>query len=196
MTKTKLTPNDILPNAVFEAEREEHRARLAPLRRLRRVAVGPYAMFYFECFQTLWWQIQEMVRIEQGGDAQIAEEIEAYQSLLPQGSDWTATLMFEIPAEDQRRMLLAQLGHVEREISLMVGDQTIKAQPTDNDVRTTQEGKTSAVHFVRFVFTPPVKELLLNATPDVSLAITHPNYHHTTRLPHDLVDALKGDLTS
>ena len=194
MTRTEITPNDILPNDVFEAQREEHRARLAPLRRLRRVAVGPYAMFYFECFDTLWWQIQEMVRIEQGGDAQIAEEIEAYRTLLPQGSDWTATLMFEIPGEQQRRTLLSELGYVEKNIALRVARHEILAEPTDDDVRTTEDGKTSAVHFLRFAFDTPVKDLLLSETPEVSLAINHPQYRHTAHLPATLVEALRADL--
>jgi hypothetical protein len=194
MMKTTISPSDILQNAVFEAEREHHRARLAPLRRMRRVAVGPYAMFYFECFDTLWWQIQEMVRIEQGGAEQIVEEIAAYRPLLPQGSDWTATLMFEIPGEAQRRTLLAELGHVEKEVVLRVNNETIKAQPTDDDVRTTDEGKTSAVHFLRFAFPEAIKDRLLNDAPSVTLAITHPQYPHETRLSTDLLQALRADL--
>lgn len=191
-----LSPSDILPNAVFEAERERHRARLAPLRRLRRVAVGPYAMFYFECFDTLWWQIQEMVRIERGDQEQIADEIAAYRSLLPQGSDWTTTLMFEIPGEVQRRTLLAELGHVEKAVVLRVNDEAIQAQPTDEDIRTTDAGKTSAVHFLRFAFPKAIKDDLLNDDPKVTLAITHPNYPHETRLSSNLLQALRSDLTA
>ncbi len=195
MVKTVISPQDILLPPAFAPVRDAMKACVKEIKTHRRVSVGPYATFYFECYDTLVWQIQEMLRIEHGGAAEVQDEIDAYAPLLPQGSDWTATLMFEIPDADHRRALLSTLGHVEDTITLRVGDHCVPAVSTDQDVRTTSEGKTSAIHFLRFVFEPPIKALLLTKTPSVVLAIGHKNYNHHVTLETSVVRALLSDLT-
>ena len=193
--KHLITMDSLLNAQDFEAIRPLKRQEIMALKKKRTLAVGPFAFFYFECFETLWWQIQEMVRIEKGGPAQQKEEIEAYAPLLPQGSDWRATLMFEIPDAGQRRALLNQWGHIEDGITLWVDGNAVRAEPTDpQDVRTTDRGKTSAVHFLKFHFSPLLKEKLLHASPTVELAFSHAHYPYKTRLSEGLLEALTKDL--
>ena len=92
----QVTRADILDPAAFEAVRRERRAALLETKKQRRVAVGPHATYYFESYDTMWWQIHEMLRIERGGEAQIPDELEAYNTLIPQGRELVATIMLEI----------------------------------------------------------------------------------------------------
>ncbi|MGL6188034.1 MAG: DUF3501 family protein, partial [Holosporales bacterium] len=142
---------DFLDAASFKKCRPEKQREIIALKERRRIAVGPFAMFYFECFDTLWWQIQEMLRVEGGGEAQLEEELSAYTPLLPQGSDFRITLMLEIPDATKRLSVLKLLGGVEEKIQLHIGDTSVTAVPLDpEENRTTADGKTSAVHFIRF----------------------------------------------
>ena len=195
MLKTTFERQGILSNTQFISKRDTYKTHIVLLKKPRRVPVGPYAVFYFECYETLWWQIQEMLRIEQGGQEQIAEEIRAYAPLLPQGCDWTATLMFEIPDSHKRRHLLAQLGYVEKTITLVLGNHVITAQPTESETRTTPEGKTSAVHFLRFPFSQKIKTSILTSQEPVTLSINHENYKYNVTLNTTTLEALKTDLT-
>jgi hypothetical protein len=190
-----LHPDAFLPTEAFERVRHQTQHEMIQLNKKRRLQVGPFAFFYFECFETLWWQIQEMVRIEKGGTPQLQEEIQAYTPLLPQGSDWRATVMFEIPDAVERRLLLKTLGHVETCFQLRVAQETVTAQSTDpEEVRTTSDGKTSAVHFVKFVLPPPLRAQILADTPTLCLAITHPHYTHEAPFSPALVAELRKDL--
>lgn len=191
-----ITPEDILPTATFAQERTGHKKRLETLKKPRRVCVGPFAAFYFENYDTLWWQIQEMLRIEQGGAEQLADEIEAYAPLLPQGSDWRTTMMFEIPDAAVRKKLLAKLGHIEKHITLQVDEHIVTAHPTGEDQRTTEAGKTSAVHFLRFSFTETQKQLILEGNASLTIAITHPHYTHNTLLSQETGLSLRADLAA
>ena len=91
-----VTPEDIVPDAEFATQRRARRAGLLPVKQLRRIAVGPDCTFYFESFETMLFQIQEMLLIEKGGAAQLQDELEAYNPLIPQGSELVATMMFEV----------------------------------------------------------------------------------------------------
>ena len=106
--KTNITHADILEMGDYEAIRTERRAEIAGIKKHRRLSVGPHATFYFECYDTVWYQIHEMLRIEKGGKEQIPDEIEAYDTLIPKGSELVATLMFEIPDAEQRARVLAR----------------------------------------------------------------------------------------
>ncbi len=184
----------ILPQQAFLKVRAQKKKEVFALKEKRRVACGPYAVFYFECFETLWWQTQEMLRIEGGGEDQLQDELEAYAPLVPKGSDWVATLMFEIPDTGKRRTLLMKLGHVEETVTLTFADHTVQALPTDDTQRTTDDGKTSAVHFLRFSFTPQQKALLL-AKPnmDIVLSINHAAYKAEAHLSQETRSALLSD---
>jgi hypothetical protein len=196
MPATTFSTSDILDLDAFHTVRPEKRAQVMALKTNRRVEVGPYAVFLFECFETLWWQIHEMLRIEGGGEEQVQDELAAYGPMLPQGNDWVTTMMFEIPNVIKRNALLFQLGHVEKTVTLSFGTHTIKATAIGDDARTTPDGKTSAVHFLRFPFSAEqVQQLKANERPPVQLAITHPAYQHQTTLSAITVEALLKDLT-
>jgi len=195
MPATTFSANTILSLDAFQAVREEKRAQIMALKKDRRVEVGPYAVFLFECFETLWWQIHEMLRIEGGGDEQVQDELAAYGPMLPQGTDWVTTMMFEIPSVTKRNALLFQLGHVEKTVELTFGTHTVKAEAIGDDVRTTPDGKTSAVHFLRFPFSAAhIEALTTDPAPKVQLSITHPAYPHSTTLSAATLAALRQDL--
>ena len=124
------------------------------MKKLRRIEVGPFATFYFENYATMWLQVQEMLRIEKGGDEQIPGELEAYNPLIPQGDELIATMMLEIEDANRRNTVLLTLGGIEETVFLEIGGETIRATPTEYDDRTTPDGKTSSVHWLRFKLTP------------------------------------------
>ena len=193
----RLTADTLLSNDAFLKVRDQKKEEIFQLKKARRVACGPYAVFYFECFETLWWQTQEMLRIEDGGAEQIEDELQAYAPLVPSGNDWVATLMLEIPDAAQRRQILGTLGHVEEKISIRFEGQSVQAEATDDIERTTQDGKTSAVHFLRFVFSEAQKNSLKEQGKSacVELCIAHPRYQHTTQLAPQTLCALLKDFS-
>ncbi|MGL5784610.1 MAG: DUF3501 family protein [Alphaproteobacteria bacterium] len=188
------TPADILPLDVYERQRPGKRLEILELKKNRRVHVGPYAVFLFENAETLWWQIQEMLRIEKGGEAQLEDELRAYNPLLPQGDDLVATLMLEIADATERKVLLAQWGHLEESIFLQVGDFSVQARSVDAEERTDPSGKTSSVHFLRFSLDAQTKHAFLKGNEPISLHITHPGYAHQALLPQAVYEALCKDL--
>ena len=150
----KITPADILPLKEYDQRRAALKQNLLPVKKLRRVEVGPFATFYFENYATMWLQVQEMLRIEKGGEEQLAGELEAYNPLIPQGDELIATMMLEIEDADRRNATLLTLGGIEESVFLEIGGEKIKATPTEYDDRTTPDGKTSSVHWLRFKLTP------------------------------------------
>ena len=153
MPKHEITPADIMPMAEYEAIRLDRRRELAAAKRDRRLSCGPDATFYFESWDTMWFQIHEMLFIEKGGEDQIADELSAYNPLIPKGRELVATLMFEINDPDRRARFLAGLGGVEETVTLTVGDQVVKGVPEADIDRTTADGKASSVQFIHFPFT-------------------------------------------
>ena len=114
MTRREVTRGDILPMEDYSAQRKDWRAKLAEVKRDRRVAVGPVATFHFETYLTMWYQIHEMLFIEKGGEEQISDELAAYNPLVPKGDELVATVMFEIDDPERRERFLAGLGRVEK----------------------------------------------------------------------------------
>src|SRR5688572_24382812 len=141
----KVTPEDILPDAEFRAQRSERRASLLPIKNLRRVALGPHCTFYFECYETMLFQIQEMLLIEKGGAAQLPDELAAYNPLIPQGRELVATVMFEIDDPVRRARLLGSLGGVEENFRILVGSDDVPGAPEGDVERSREDGKTSSV---------------------------------------------------
>lgn len=187
----KITEADILSDNDYAAQRKALRSQAIALKKHRRVEVGPYATFYFENYQTMWLQVQEMLRIEKGGKEQIAGELEAYNPLIPQGDELIATLMLEIEDADRRHATLLTLGGIEESIFMEVGGARVAATPTEYDDRTTPDGKTSSVHWLRFKLTP---ELIARfKTERVVLGIGHKNYGHMAVLSDDTRAALARD---
>src|SRR5476649_2103851 len=153
-TQRKITSADILSVAEYDQQRAALKANLIPMKKLRRIEVGPFATFYFENYATMWLQVQEMLRIEKGGEEQIAGELAAYNPLIPQGDELIATMMLEIEHAGRRNAVLLTLGGIEEAIFLEIGGDVIRATPTEYDDRTTADGKTSSVHWLRFKLTP------------------------------------------
>ena len=137
----KITQADILPLAEYDHARKALKQNLLPMKKARRVEVGPFATFYFENYATMWLQVQEMLRIEKGGAEQLAGELEAYNPLIPQGDELIATMMLEIEDANRRHATLLTLGGIEETVFMEIGA-IIKATPTDYEDRTTPDGKT------------------------------------------------------
>jgi hypothetical protein len=189
----KITPDDLLPLPEYDQQRKALKANLIPMKRLRRIEVGPFATFYFENYATMWLQVQEMLRIEKGGEAQIAGELAAYNPLIPQGDELIATLMLEIEDEKRRNTVLLTLGGIEETVFLEIGGDVIRATPTEYDDRTTADGKTSSVHWLRFKLTPLQIAHFREGTARVVLGVSHRNYGHMAVLGAETRAALAKD---
>jgi hypothetical protein len=174
----RITPADIVPYADYAARRAALRQSLIATKKNRRVEVGPFATFHFENYETMWAQVQEMLHIEKGGAEQEAGELETYNPLIPQGNELIATLMLEIEDPVRRETVLRQLAGIEESVSFEIAGVRIRGTPTEYEDRTTPDGKTSSVHWVRFVFTPPLKKAFVDPGTRVVLSIGHPNYGH------------------
>lgn len=191
--KREMTRADILPMELFERGRPERRAAIGKLKRNRRVEVGPFAAFYFENYDTVWWQVHEMLRVERGGEAQIEGELSAYNPLIPRGRELVATLMFEIDDQVRRARELSRLGGVENAVSLSIDGEVIDALPLDEVERSTPEGRTSAVHFLRFPFKDEQVAAFRDASKTVVLRVSHPYYGHMAVMPAAVRQALSED---
>jgi hypothetical protein len=192
-TERKITPADILSIAEYDQQRSSLKANLIPMKKQRRIEVGPFATFYFENYATMWLQVQEMLRIEKGGEEQIAGELEAYNPLIPQGDELIATMMLEIEDAARRNAVLLTLGGIEETVFLEIGGDVIRATPTEYDDRTTADGKTSSVHWLRFKLTGDQIAQFRTGSERVVLGISHPGYGHMAVLTAEARAALARD---
>jgi hypothetical protein len=190
----RLNRDDILPAAQYARERTEHRRRISEVKRLRRVEVGPFCTFYFESFATMWHQVHEMLYIEGGGEAQILDEIAAYNPLIPQGEELVATVMFEIDDPRRREKALARLGGVEHRMFLTVAGERIAGTADPTRENTSPEGKASAVQFLRFALTPSQRAAFRQPGAAVLVGIDHENYGHIAVMSEATRAALAEDL--
>lgn len=189
----RITAGDILPYEEFAAGRAEFRRRLIPVKRKRRLEVGPFATFYFESYETMWLQVQEMLHIEKGGHAQIGGELDAYNPLIPQGRELIATLMLEIDDPVRRNATLLKLAGIEECVSLDVAGARVRAKPTEYEDRTAPDGKTSSVHWVRFPFAPEEIARFRSGEGRVLVEIAHPEYGHIAVMPKETRAELATD---
>ena len=148
----QIQKQDLLPQDSYAKNRKQLRKKLLEFKKNRRIALGPYATFYFESFETMLAQVQEMLHIEKGGDEQLKDELSAYNPLIPNGKELTATLMFEINDPTLRTDFLSKVGGIEEQVYMKVEDETIKAIPEIDVDRTSAEGKASSVQFIHFNF--------------------------------------------
>jgi hypothetical protein len=192
-TERRITPADILSAAEYDQQRKALKANLIPMKKLRRIEVGPFATFYFENYATMWLQVQEMLRIEKGGAEQVPGELAAYNPLIPQGDELIATMMLEIEDGDRRNATLLTLGGIEETAFLEIGGDVIRATPTEYDDRTTPDGKTSSVHWLRFKLTADQIAHFRNGTERVVLGVSHKNYGHMAVLGIETRAALAKD---
>ena len=191
--KRRIEPGDVLPDVEYVKVRAGKRRELSQLKKLRRVDVGPFAMFAFESWDTMWFQVQEMLYIEKGGPEQVPEELGAYNPLIPQGSELVATVMFQIDDEKARKLALARLGGVEETAFLRIGQTRIKGVPEADLDRTTAEGKASSVQFIHFPFTPAEIAAFRAPGAEVVIGFTHANYGHMAVMPEPVRATLAQD---
>ena len=194
-SRYELTAADILPWAEYAKGRTEHRKRITALKRHRRIEVGPYVTFYFENFDTMWLQVQEMLHIEKGGEAQLADELAAYNPLIPKGRELIATFMIEIDDALRRARVLAQLGGIEETAFIEVGGERILGKAEEDQDRTSAEGKASSVQFVHFPFTDAQIAAFRQPNARAILGLSHPNYSHMAVLSEATRAALAGDFS-
>jgi len=175
--------------------RPEFRARVMAHKKNRRLAIGPNAALYFEDALTMQYQIQEMLRIERIFEAAgIQEELDAYNPLIPDGSNWKATFMLEYPDEEERRVQLEKLIGIERHVWAQVADFARVTPVADEDLEREDEHKTASVHFMRFELTPEMATAVKNGAT-VSMGIDHPAYTYAVEpIAQNIRDSLAGDL--
>ena len=195
MTPAKeLTRDDIMDMAAYGAIRMERRREIVADKKNRRVHIGPHATFYFENYWTMWLQVHEMLYIEKGGEAQIPDELNAYNPLIPKGRELVATVMFEIDDPAKRAAILGELGGVEETFFLSIDGAEVTATAETDVDRTSAEGKASSVQFVHLHLTDDQAAKLKGGAGEVILGIKHPAYSHMTILPPATRAALAGDL--
>lgn len=192
-TTRKITPADIIAYEKYAAERAQFRKNIIPVKKNRRMEVGPFATFYFENYETMWMQVQEMLHIEKGGAEQISGELEAYNPLIPQGCELIATLMLEIENVELRNRELYRLAGIEESVYIALNQERIPAAPTEYDDRTTPDGKTSSVHWVRFEFTADQIAKFKDTSVEAVLGVAHPAYGHMAVIPQDVRAELAKD---
>lgn len=192
--RRSISRSDLISVEAYRAIRKEKRAELVAKKRNRRMEVGPVATFHFENFETMWLQIQEMLYIEKGGEAQIDDELRAYAPLIPNGRELVATVMFEIDEPVRRKNFLAKLGGIEETAFLRFAGETVKGVPEADVDRTTAAGKASSVQFIHFPFTPAQAAKFKQPDTEVVLGFSHAAYGHMSVMPEATRAALAIDL--
>ena len=191
--KRQVEKKDLIPADVYAQSRKQIRKDLVEFKKNRRIALGPYATFYFESFETMVAQIQEMLHIEKGGDEQLKDELTAYNPLVPNGKELTATLMFEIDNPISRGAFLGKVGGIEKNIFMKIDNEVVKALPEDDVDRTSADGKASSVQFIHFKFNDAQINKIKLGNMSIELGIDHKEYAHTTKLTEDNVKSLSAD---
>ena len=190
--KKEILKDDIMPLDVYTKKRKELRKDILEFKKNRRVPLGPYATFYFESFETMLAQVHEMLYIEKGGDEQLKDELAAYNPLVPNGKELTATLMFEIDNPVSRATFLGKVGGIEEKVFMKVEGEEIKAMPEEDVDRTSAEGKASSVQFIHFKFTDDQIKKFKNSS-EIEIGIDHSEYSHTTKLASVTIKSLSSD---
>ena len=193
--KKKIEKEDLMSTDVYAKSRKQIRKDLVEFKKNRRIALGPYATFYFESFETMVAQVQEMLHIEKGGDEQLKDELIAYNPLVPNGKELTATLMFEIDNPLSRGAFLGKVGGIEEKIFMKIDNEEVKAVPEADVDRTSAEGKASSVQFIHFKFSDDQINKFKSGSTSIELGIDHKEYAHTTKLTEDNVKSLSADFT-
>ena len=195
MTKEKrfIEKEDLIVFEEYAKNRKKIRKDLVEFKKNRCVSIGPYATFYFESFETMLAQVQEMLHIEKGGEEQLKDELEAYNPLVPNGKELTATLMFEIDNPISRSAFLGKVGGIEEKIFIKINDEIVKAVPEEDVDRTSAEGKASSVQFIHFKLNDDQISKFKSDSATIELGIDHKEYTHTTRLAENSVKSLCAD---
>jgi hypothetical protein len=178
-----ITAADIMPLVDYEVIRKDKKQEAIERKKLTRLSVGPYATALFETWDSMWLQIQEMLRIEKGGDEQLKDELAAYDPMVPKGNELTMTLLFEIDDEVRRDAFLRSIGGVEKHLAMNVAGIEVRATP-EGDVERTRasDGKASSVHFLHFHLPKAAVAAWKSGEGQVMVVIDHPNYGHAALL--------------
>ena len=193
--KRLIQKEDIIPLDIYTSKRKELRKKIVEFKKDRRIPLGPYATFYFESYETMLAQVQEMLYIEKGGDEQLQDELSAYNPLIPNGKELTATLMFEIDNPISRAAFLGKVGGIEEKVFMKINGEKIKAVPEEDVDRTSTEGKASSVQFIHFNFTDDQIEKFKSNNSEIELGIDHNEYSHTTKLSEENKSSLSADFS-
>lgn len=191
--KRKITPAEIVPLSEYAKTRIETRRRISAVKNRRRVEVGPHVTFYFESYDTMWLQVQEMLHIEKGGAEQLADELAAYNPLIPQGQELVATFMIEIEDPLRRKNVLSRLGGIEEAAFIQLGTEKIPGIAEQDQDRTNAEGKASSVQFVHFPMSREQIAAFCKPGAQVILGLGHAHYSHMAVLPEAVRAELSGD---
>ena len=193
MKKFNIHEDDVINIDKYIKERSKIKKEISEIKKFRRIPVGPYATFYFECYDTMIYQVQEMLYIERGGIEQMKDELKAYNPLVPKGKELVATLMFEIDNEIKRKEFLTSVGGIEEQTFIQIGEHKIMSRPEQDTERTSEDGKASSVHFLHFDFTEDIIKDFVKEESTVLLGFNHKNYKHFSELSSEVKGELKRD---
>jgi hypothetical protein len=192
--KREIQKDDIMPLDVYTKNRKELKKNIVDFKKDRRIALGPYATFYFESYETMLAQVHEMLYIEKGGNEQLKDELIAYNPLIPNGKELTATLMFEIDNPVSRATFLGKVGGIEDKVFMKVNGEEIKAHPESDVDRTSANGKASSVQFIHFKFNDEQISKFKKSS-EIEIGINHNEYFHTTKLTENTIKSLSADFS-
>src|SRR5512146_1520653 len=195
MTMAQISRDSLLTLEAYAKQRAEFRARVIAHKKHRTVRLGEHVTLIFEDELTVRYQIQEMLRIEKTfEEAGIQDELDAYNPLVPDGTNLKATMLIEYEDADVRKDALSKLKGIEDRVWLRVGDQAPVFAIADEDLDRETEQKTSSVHFLRFELSPTMIAGF-KGDANVALGVDHPEYKaQIASLPAPLREALKADL--
>jgi hypothetical protein len=189
-----ITPDSLMSLEAYSKWRKLHKPEIIAHRKLRSVQLGEHINVQFESELTMRYQIQEMLRIEKIFEEEgIQAEIDTYAALVPDGGNWKATMLLEYPDINERRRELARLIGVQHRMFVEVEGQQRVYAVADEDLERDNEEKTSAVHFLRFEFTPALRQAL-KAGAGAKLGCDHTNYPAHASIAPETLAALAGDL--
>jgi len=191
--KREIQKNDILPLEIYTKQRKGLRKKIVEFKKNRRVSLGPYATFYFESYETMLAQVQEMLYIEKGGDDQLKDELTAYNPLIPNGKELIATLMFEIDNPVSRATFLGKVRGIEEKVFMKINGDIINATPEEDVDRTSAEGKASSVQFIHFKFNEEQIQKFKSGQTQIEIGINHDEYSHSTKLNDETIKSLSRD---
>ena len=191
--KREIQKNDIMPLDIYTKQRKELRKNIVEFKKNRRISLGPYATFYFESYETMLAQIQEMLYIEKGGDEQLKDELTAYNPLIPTGKELIATLMFEIDNPISRSAFLGKVGGIEEKVYMKINGDMINAIPEKDVDRTSANGKASSVQFIHFKFNEEQIQKFKSGQTQIEIGINHDEYSHSTKLNDEIIKSLSSD---
>ena len=194
MKENMLTHNDLFSLEQYARNRQEFRAKVMAHKDERRVALGENANLYFEDALTMQYQVQEMLRLERIFEPEkIQEELDSYNPLIPNGSNWKATFMLEYPEEAERKVALGKLMGIDEAVWMQVGE-LAKVRPIANeDLERDTAEKTAAVHFMRFELTPEMVAAVKTGAA-IHAGLDHANYQVTIEVPQAARASLALDL--